>query len=154
MFLLQNFLIKYVLNVMPDKYWKDFCRYLLGRGLFGRYDYESPGFSNLSFTTLVRNLTLILPKPKVPLPLVQSKTSLHICAVWPSSILLADQLQGPILISLKMITDSSKNGRWIIPFKKFSRLRVKSLTFVEDFHLNLLIKRIRMKYFFCIRGHV
>ena len=30
-----------------------------------------------------------------------------------------------IMVSLKMIMDSSENGRWIIPFKKFSRLRVK-----------------------------
>ena len=29
------------------------------------------------------------------------------------------------LISLKMIIDSTKNRRWIIPFKKNSRLRVK-----------------------------
>ena len=27
-----------------------------------------------------------------------------------------------------MIIDSSKNGRWIIPFKKFSRLRVKLMS--------------------------
>ena len=45
-------------------------------------------------------------------------------AVWPSSILLADHLQVLILISLNMIMDRSKNGRWIIPFKKFSRLKV------------------------------
>ena len=44
----------------------------------------------------------------------------------PGSILLADQHQVLILISLKMILDSSKNGRWITPFKKFSRLRVTS----------------------------
>ena len=30
-----------------------------------------------------------------------------------------------ILIFLNMIMDSSKNGRWIMPFKKFSRLRGK-----------------------------
>ena len=30
-----------------------------------------------------------------------------------------------ILISQRMIMDSSKNGRWIISFKKFGRLRVK-----------------------------
>ena len=44
---------------------------------------------------------------------------------WPGSILLADQLQDIILISLKMVMDSSKNGRWIIPFEKFSLWRVK-----------------------------
>ena len=33
-----------------------------------------------------------------------------------------------IKISLKMIMDRSKNGRWIIPFQKFSRLRVKKKT--------------------------
>ena len=36
---------------------------------------------------------------------------------WPSSILLTDQLQLLILISLKLIIDSSKNGRWIIPLR-------------------------------------
>ena len=41
-----------------------------------------------------------------------------------------------ILISLKMIMDSSKNGGWIIPFKKFSR-QVKGIwkfsSFLTDF---------------------
>ena len=60
-----------------------------------------------------------------PLPSVQSQTSLHICAVWPGSILLTDQLQVLILFSLKMILESSKNGRWIISFKEFRRWRLK-----------------------------
>ena len=66
-------------------------------------------------------LTLILLKPKV---ISLNATSLepgqpaHLC-----SLLLADQLQVLILISLKLIMESSENGIWIIPFKKFSRLR-------------------------------
>ena len=43
------------------------------------------------------------------------------------SILLADQLQVLILGSLKMIIENSKNRRWIISFKKFSRLWVKHI---------------------------
>ena len=39
--------------------------------------------------------------------------------------------QFSILISMKMIMDHSKNGSWITPFKKFSRLRVKSLFRIE-----------------------
>ena len=38
--------------------------------------------------------------------------------------MLADQLQDLILISLKMVIDSSRNGWWIVPLKKFSKLRV------------------------------
>ena len=38
--------------------------------------------------------------------------------------LMADHLQVLILISLKMIMNSSKKGRWIIPVKKISRLNV------------------------------
>ena len=45
------------------------------------------------------------------------------CIVWTGSVLLPDQLQVLILIFLKMIMESSKNGRWIITFRKFSRLR-------------------------------
>ena len=59
------------------------------------------------------------------LPPVWSQTSLHIRAVWPGPILLADQLQVFILISLKMTMESAKNVKWIIPFKKFSMIRVK-----------------------------
>ena len=36
----------------------------------------------------------------------------------------ADKLQVFILISLKMVMDSARNGRWIIPFKKFGMVRV------------------------------
>ena len=62
------------------------------------------------------------------LPPVYSQTSLHRCAVCPGSILLADQLQVLILISIKLITDSSKNVRWNIPFKKCGMVRVKFKT--------------------------
>ena len=44
--------------------------------------------------------------------LVQNQTSLHLNAVWPGYILLADQIYILILISLKMIMDSSKK-MWI-----------------------------------------
>ena len=44
--------------------------------------------------------------------------ALHKMEVWPCSLLLAHHFQVLILISLKMVTDSSKNGRWIIPLKK------------------------------------
>ena len=41
---------------------------------------------------------------------------------------VGSQLQVLILISWKMIMDRAKNWRWIIPFKKFSRLRAKLRT--------------------------
>ena len=53
-------------------------------------------------------LTLILPTLKVSSLCHQS---MHVHAVWPGSILLADQLQFFILISLQMIMDSAKNVR-------------------------------------------
>ena len=40
------------------------------------------------------------------------------------ALLLADQLQVLILISLKVTKDSSITGSWVIPFRKCSRLRV------------------------------
>ena len=42
------------------------------------------------------------------------------------SILLTDQLQVLILISLKMTIDCPKSVRWINLFKKFSMVRVKT----------------------------
>ena len=54
-----------------------------------------------------------------------SQTSLYICAILLDSVLRAEQLQALILISLKTIIDSAKNWRWIIPFKKFSRVSIK-----------------------------
>ena len=79
--------------------------------------------SNLGLIVHVRAmLTLILPTRKV----------ISLChpyrarpAVCPSSILLADHLQVPILISLTMIMDSAKIGR-NISFKKFGMVRVKN----------------------------
>ena len=44
---------------------------------------------------------------------------------------LADQFKVFILISLKMIMDSAKHWRWIIPFKKFGMVRVKSFTLLQ-----------------------
>ena len=38
-------------------------------------------------------------------------------------ILLVDQLHVLTLISLKMVMDSSKNGSWIIPFKKNQQVK-------------------------------
>ena len=54
------------------------------------------------------------------LPSVQSLVRLHGSAGWK----LAGQFQVFILISLKSIMDSSKNGMWTSLFKTFSRLRV------------------------------
>ena len=48
-----------------------------------------------------------------------SQASLYIHEIWPDSILLTDQLQDLILISLKKIMGSSKTVKWIIPFKKY-----------------------------------
>ena len=64
--------------------------------------------------------------------------------VWPGSILLADQLQVLILISLKWKLDSAKNVRWIIPSKKFVKLRVNIF-----FSSNSLImsQRLGVTYF-------
>ena len=36
--------------------------------------------------------------------------------------------------------DSSKNGKWIIPFKKFSRLRVNSKFFMHNWLKNMIMK--------------
>ena len=83
-------------------------------------------------------LTLTLPELKLI-------SHFHQYAVWPSSILLADQLQLFILISLKMRMDC----RWIIPFKKFSWLRVKVLnkdTKNECFSLSYLTMTQDMTY--------
>ena len=77
------------------------------------------------------------------LPVEKKLASLHIHAVWPVCILLADQLQILILISLKMIIESPKTCRWITQFKKFSRLRVKIIKTFElgriDFPLSNII---------------
>ena len=60
------------------------------------------------------------------MPPVESQVNLHIRAVWPGFILLADQLQILHLISTKLMMDSFKNGSWIIPFKKLGRLWVNN----------------------------
>ena len=54
------------------------------------------------------------------------------------SYMLADQLQVPILISLKMIMDSAKNCRWIIPFKKFGMIRVKYIPLFTQFRIMVM----------------
>ena len=94
----------------------------------------------VKYQTLIL-LTLIMPTSKVISLCHQYRfqASLHICAVWPGSILLADQLQVLVLISLKMVMDSSKNVMWIIPFKKFGMVRVNRkcllpLTYYFYFH--------------------
>ena len=56
----------------------------------------------------------------------------------PGQILLTDQFQILIFISLKMIMDSIKNGRWIIPLTKFSKLRLISVLF--SFSSSVIIK--------------
>ena len=74
---------------------------------------------------IIFNLYPVLTKNNQSLPPVKSHASLYARAFRPGSILLADQHQVLIFISLKMIMDleipkiimgSSKNGRWIIPF--------------------------------------
>ena len=83
-------------------------------------------------------LTLMLLEPKVISLCHQA--SLHFPEARPGSILLADQLQVLILISLKKWSkDSSRNGRRIIPFKKFSKLRV-NFSFYK--HLKIHNRRI------------
>ena len=87
---------------------------------------------NLHSFYILNVLTLILPKPKLVIlfhqyrarPACTSSQSYQALYWWltGNEILL---LQVLILISLKMVMESSKNGRWIIPFKEFSRIRVK-----------------------------
>ena len=59
------------------------------------------------------------------LPPVQSRACLHICVGWQGSTLLAGQIPILILISLKLIMYSSKNGFWTSPIMKSSKFRVK-----------------------------
>ena len=85
-------------------------------------------------------LTLILPKPKI-ISLchhyrtrsagtsAQSDQAIHSVG-WPKS---STHLDFP-----KMIMDSAKNVRWIIPFKKFGRLMVERLI-----HVYILEKRVK-----------
>ena len=54
-----------------------------------------------------------------------------------------------ILISLKMIIDSSKNGRWIIPLKKFSRERVKVLSYLLMLSCDLVDKVVTLQMALC-----
>ena len=78
-------------------------------------------------------LTLNLLESKVISPLSSVYTGRQArCAVWPGSILLAEQLQILILNSLKIVMESSKNGSWISPFKKYSRLRVKTYPSIKE----------------------
>ena len=71
-------------------------------------------------------LTLIMLEPKVIsfANCIEPGQPSHPCSLtklytvgWPTSHIVS-------LISLKVIMDSSKKRRWIIPFKKFSRLSV------------------------------
>ena len=55
----------------------------------------------------------------------------HQYKAMPACTSMLNQFEVFILISPKMIMGSSKNGRWIIPLKKFSWIRVSSL-----FHLS------------------
>ena len=80
-------------------------------------------------------LTLILPTPKVislwchqyrARPTCTSVQCDQALYCWPTS----SWYQVLILISLKMIMDSAKNWRWIIPFKKFGMVSVKT-DFIE-----------------------
>ena len=81
------------------------------------------------FTVLLKFsfLTLILLEPKA-ISLCHQYSARPACTSMQSdqdeTILLADQLQRFHPDIPKIIIDSSKNGRWIIPFKKFNKLRV------------------------------
>ena len=92
------------------------------------------------------DLTLILLEPKMirlKMPPLKSQASLHIFSVRTRCILLAFQLL--ILISLKMIMDTSKYGRWIILLKKFSKLGVK--LFFGDIFFFILVSIVVMTKF-------
>ena len=70
-------------------------------------------------------LTLILLEPKA-ISLCHQYSARPACTFVQSDQALYCYLttfQVLVLISLKMIMGSSKNGRWIIPFNKFSRFK-------------------------------
>ena len=75
-------------------------------------------------------LTLILPTTKILAFAISIEPGQTAQTVWPGCILLADQLQVFILISLKMIMDKSKNRRWIFPFMKLGMVRVNTMQFI------------------------
>ena len=77
----------------------------------------------LYINDLNSKLTLILLEPKLISLCHQYRACMPVQSD-QALLLLADHLQVLVLISIKIIMDSSKNGRWIIPFMKFSRLRV------------------------------
>ena len=74
-------------------------------------------------------LTFMLLKPRVISLCHQFKARPASTSV--GFILLAD-LQLLSFISLKLIMESSKNGRWSIPFKKFSRVKRRD-------HLHIIV---------------
>ena len=73
-------------------------------------------------------LTLILPTPKA-ISLCHQYKARPACI--PCSLTrlytVVDHLQVFIWISLKLIMDSAKKWRWIIPFMKFGRVRVNRI---------------------------
>ena len=104
------------------------------------------------FLTLIYNnvyyyLTLTLLEPKM-INLCHQYRARPICAVWPGSILLANQLPSSYLDFPKMIVDSSKNARQIITFKKFSRLRVNK-EFMSFYHYNINHVKKKFTTIFC-----
>ena len=92
--------------------------------------------------TVFHYLTLILPTSKVislchqywARPACTSMQSDQDLYYWPT------QLQVFILISLKMIMHSAKNGRWIMPFKKFGMIRV-------NVYLYFIWKGVKLFYY-------
>ena len=85
----------------------------------------------LDFSTKIPVLTLILRKLKVinlSHQYIEKGQPAHPCSLTGSYTVGSqeDQLQDFTLISLKMIMDNSKTGRWTVPFKKFGRFRVKT----------------------------
>ena len=101
--------------------------------------WESIWFSMLP----IKLLSLILLEPKV-ISLCHQYRAMPVCTSMQHDqalyILLADQLEVLILVSLKVIMDSAKNRWWINDFKKFRRLRVKMKHF--SFIVDLVSKRI------------
>ena len=87
-----------------------------------------------SFICNQNTLNLFLPKLEVIIVFatsIEPGQPAYLCSLtWLYTVGAYLELQVLILIPLKMIMDSSKNGMWIIPFKKFSRLRLNSIVMI------------------------
>ena len=97
------------------------------------------GDSLLPFNWSLGYLTLILLKPKV-ISLCHHYTARPACTSVQSDQTLYWWLTNLKVFTwkslLKMIMDRSKNGKWIIPFKELSRLRVNWI--IHDLFVQIL----------------